>query len=158
MPPKRSHGARRPNSRPAGRPQFRPQPPPPAAASQDKEAPIELDGTVSAVLAGTMFRVKLRNGHEVLALDYEAWEDRAPAQLESIAREVAGEHGLRAVLAVHRIGRVEVGEAAVVIVAVGVHRDAAFVGARALIDRVKDEAWIWKKELRVGGEVWIEGC
>ena len=61
-------------------------------------------------------------------------------------------------LAVHRIGRVEVGEAAVVIVAVGVHRDAAFVGARALIDRVKDEAWIWKKELRVGGEVWIEGC
>lgn len=35
--------------------------------SQDKEAPIELDGTVSAVLAGTMFRVKLRNGHEVLA-------------------------------------------------------------------------------------------
>jgi molybdopterin synthase catalytic subunit len=98
------------------------------------------------------------HGHEVLALDYEAWEDRAPAQLESIAREVAGEHGLRAVLAVHRIGRVEVGEAAVVIVAVGVHRDAAFVGARALIDRVKDEAWIWKKELRVGGEVWIEGC
>lgn len=98
------------------------------------------------------------HGHEVLALDYEAWEDRAPAQLESIAREVAGEHGLRAVLAVHRIGRVEVGDAAVVIVAVGVHRDAAFVGARALIDRVKDEAWIWKKELRVGGEVWIEGC
>lgn len=98
------------------------------------------------------------HGHEVLALDYEAWEDRAPAQLESIAREVAGEHGLRAVLAVHRIGRVEVGEAAVVIVAVGVHRDAAFVGARALIDRVKDEAWIWKKELRAGGEVWIEGC
>lgn len=67
MPQKRSHGARRNNSRPAGRPQFRSQPPPPAPASQDKEAPIELDGTVSAVLAGTMFRVTLRNGHEVLA-------------------------------------------------------------------------------------------
>lgn len=98
------------------------------------------------------------HGHEVLALDYEAWEDRAPAQLETFAREAAAEHDLRAVLAVHRIGRVEVGEAAVVIVAVGVHRDAAFIGASALIDRVKDEAWIWKKELRVGGEVWIEGC
>jgi translation initiation factor IF-1 len=34
---------------------------------EDKEAPIELEGTVSAVLAGTMFRVTLRNGHEVLA-------------------------------------------------------------------------------------------
>lgn len=67
MPPKRSHGARRNTPRPAGRPQFRSQPPPPAPASQDREAPIELDGTVSAVLAGTMFRVKLRNGHEVLA-------------------------------------------------------------------------------------------
>ena len=98
------------------------------------------------------------HGHEVLALEYEAWEDKVPAQLEAFAREAAEEHGLRAALAVHRIGRVEVGEAAVVIVAVGVHRDAVFVGARALIDRVKDEAWIWKKELRVGGEVWIEGC
>lgn len=67
MPPKRSHGARRPPQRQGGRPQFRSQPPPPAPVSQDKEAPIELDGTVSAVLAGTMFRVKLRNGHEVLA-------------------------------------------------------------------------------------------
>lgn len=35
--------------------------------SEDKEQPIELEGTVSAVLAGTMFRVKLRNGHQVLA-------------------------------------------------------------------------------------------
>lgn len=67
MPPKRSHGARRNAPRPAGHPQVRSQPPPPAPVSQDKEAPIELDGTVSAVLAGTMFRVKLRNGHEVLA-------------------------------------------------------------------------------------------
>ncbi len=98
------------------------------------------------------------HGHEVLALEYEAWEDKVPDQLETFAREAAEAHDLRAVLAVHRVGRVEVGDAAVVIVAVGVHRDAAFLGARALIDRVKDEAWIWKKELRVGGEVWIEGC
>lgn len=39
----------------------------PAAAQPDREQPIELDGTVTAVLAGTMFRVKLRNGHQVLA-------------------------------------------------------------------------------------------
>src|SRR5437870_828866 len=42
-------------------------PGPERAEPDDKEAPIELDGTVSAVLAGTMFKVKLRNGHEVLA-------------------------------------------------------------------------------------------
>ena len=50
------------------------------------------------------------------------------------------------------------GGTAVVVVAVAPHRDAAFAGARELIDRIKDEAWIWKKELRVDGEVWIEGC
>lgn len=98
------------------------------------------------------------HGHEVLALEYEAWEDKAPAQLERFAREVAGEHGLGAALAVHRIGRVEVGEAAVVVVAIAIHRGAAFKAAEELINRVKSESWIWKKELRVGGEVWIEGC
>jgi translation initiation factor IF-1 len=51
-PPRRGYGGR---------------PGPEPVEPEDKEAPIELDGTVSAVLAGTMFRVKLRNGHEVLA-------------------------------------------------------------------------------------------
>jgi molybdopterin synthase catalytic subunit len=46
----------------------------------------------------------------------------------------------------------------VVIVAVAVHRGAAFQAAAALIDRVKAEGWIWKKELRTDGEIWIEGC
>ncbi len=59
---------------------------------------------------------------------------------------------------VHRTGRVPVGGTAVVVVAVAPHRDAAFAGARDLIDRIKAEAWIWKKELRSDGEVWIEGC
>jgi translation initiation factor IF-1 len=44
-----------------------PRPPAPQQTPDDKEAPIEIDGVVTAVLAGTMFRVKLRNGHEVLA-------------------------------------------------------------------------------------------
>jgi molybdopterin synthase catalytic subunit len=97
-------------------------------------------------------------GHEVLALEYEAWEDRTPAQLERIAHEVVEAHGLGAALAVHRTGRVEVGAPAVVVVAVAAHRDAAFAGARDLIDRVKAEAWIWKKELRADGEVWVDAC
>lgn len=97
-------------------------------------------------------------GHEVLALDYEAWQDRTPGQLQAIAAEVAARHGLGAALAVHRVGRVGVGEPAVVVAALAPHRDAAFSGARELIDRVKAEAWIWKKELRVDGELWVEGC
>jgi molybdopterin synthase catalytic subunit len=98
------------------------------------------------------------HGHEVLTLDYEAWEDRTPGQLHSIVAEVARTHGLRAAAGVHRTGSVPVGGTAVVVVAVAPHRDAAFAGARELIDRIKAEAWIWKKEVRADGEVWVEGC
>jgi molybdopterin synthase catalytic subunit len=98
------------------------------------------------------------HGHDVLSLDYEAWEDRTPAQLERIVGEVARAHGLRAAVGVHRTGSVPVGDTAVVVVAVAPHRDAAFAGARELIDRIKSEAWIWKKELRADGEVWVDGC
>jgi molybdopterin synthase catalytic subunit len=97
-------------------------------------------------------------GHEVLALEYEAWEEKVPSQLERIAREVAEAHGLGGALVVHRVGRVEVGQPAVIVVGVAAHRDAAFAGARDLIDRVKADAWIWKKELRADGELWVEGC
>lgn len=98
------------------------------------------------------------HGHEVLALEYEAWEERVVPQLRTITAEVCARHGLLAAVVVHRIGRVEVGRPAVVAAAVGVHREAAFRGTEELIGRVKDEGWIWKKELRSTGEVWVEGC
>lgn len=98
------------------------------------------------------------HGHEVLALEYEAWQDRTPAQLQRIAAEVADRHGLLGAAVVHRTGWVPVGATAVAVVAVSAHRGAAFAGASELIDRVKSEAWIWKKEHRVGGAVWVEGC
>lgn len=98
------------------------------------------------------------HGHDVLFLDYEAWEDRTPGQLSAICAEVAEAHGLGGVVGMHRIGRVDVGEPAVVVAAAAAHRDAAFAGARDLIDRIKAEAWIWKKEHRSDGEVWVEGC
>lgn len=98
------------------------------------------------------------HGHDVLALDYEAWEERVVPQMRTITAEVCAEHGLLAAVVVHRVGRVDVGHPAVVAAAVGVHRAAAFRGTEALIGRVKDEGWIWKKELRSSGEVWVEGC
>lgn len=97
------------------------------------------------------------HGHDVVGLDYEAWEERAAAHIDAIARSAASTHGLRAVAAVHRVGLV-VGDAAVVVVAAAPHRDAAFAGAREVIDRIKDEVPIWKKELRTDGAAWIEGC
>lgn len=92
------------------------------------------------------------------ALEYEAWETRTEAQLETIALEVARRHDLGAAVILHRVGRVPAGDVAVIVAAAAAHRDAAFVAARELIDRTKTEAWIWKREIGPAGEAWADGC
>jgi molybdopterin synthase catalytic subunit len=55
----------------------------------------------------------------------------------------------------HRVGALDVGETAVVIAAAAPHRAEAFTACRAAIDRLKERAPIWKKEVGEGGEVWL---
>ena len=58
---------------------------------------------------------------------------------------------------VHRLGRLEIGEASVLIMAAAPHRGPSFEAARAGIDRLKKTVPIWKKEFFVDGEVWVDG-
>ena len=58
----------------------------------------------------------------------------------------------------HRTGRLEVGDASIVIVAASAHRADAFAASRYIIERVKQIVPIWKHEHFSGGEVWIEGA
>jgi molybdopterin synthase catalytic subunit len=58
----------------------------------------------------------------------------------------------------HRIGRLEIGEASVAIVAASPHRGDAFSACRYAIERVKQIAPIWKHEHFEGGDVWLEGA
>ena len=97
-------------------------------------------------------------GREVLWLDYEAYEPLALKAFERIAGEAA-ERWPEARLAIHhRIGRVAIGEASVVIAAASPHRSEAFAACRYAIERLKQIAPIWKHEHFAGGEVWIEGA
>ncbi len=89
---------------------------------------------------------------EVSHLDYEAYAEMAEPLLRTIAAEEAARHGLCAVAVEHRVGRVALSEASVVVAASAPHRGEAFAGARAIIDRLKDEAPIFKRE---EGE-WLE--
>jgi molybdopterin synthase catalytic subunit len=84
---------------------------------------------------------------EVEALDYEAYTEMAVARLRAIGEEEVARHGLCAAALVHRVGRVPLSEPSVIVAASAPHRGEAFLGARALIDRVKAEAPIWKVEL-----------
>jgi molybdopterin synthase catalytic subunit len=94
---------------------------------------------------------------EVEALDYEAYAEMAEARLRAIGEEEAERHGLCAVALAHRTGSVALGEASVIVAASAPHRAEAFAGARALIDRVKAEAPIWKVELTPEGARRVEG-
>jgi molybdopterin converting factor subunit 1 len=95
---------------------------------------------------------------EVASLDYEAYREMARERIAAILAECAERHGLLAAAAEHRVGRVALGEPGVVVAVSAGHREEAFAGAREAIDRIKDEAPIWKRELDVGGAgAWVEG-
>jgi len=95
---------------------------------------------------------------EVPQLDYEAYAEMAEPKLRAIGEEVAAAYGLSAVALEHRTGRVSLGEPSVIVAASAPHRGEAFNGARALIDRVKAEAPIWKVEVdAAGGRTRVEG-
>ena len=96
-------------------------------------------------------------GRAVTGLAYSAYRRMALASLERIAGELeSATPGLRLGI-VHRLGKVPVGEASVVIAAAAPHREAAFTAARAALERLKRETPIWKRESYAdGGSAWRE--
>ncbi|MFQ6111196.1 MAG: molybdenum cofactor biosynthesis protein MoaE, partial [Nitrospinota bacterium] len=75
-----------------------------------------------------------------------------------IGREIAERFGVEHLAMIHRVGRLEVGENAVVIAAAAPHRDEAFKACRYAIDRLKEVVPIWKKEVTEEGDYWVEEC
>ncbi|MEA2178704.1 MAG: MoaE-MoaD fusion protein [Solirubrobacteraceae bacterium] len=90
---------------------------------------------------------------EVDQLEYEAYAEMAEPMLRSIAAEEATRHGLTAVAVEHRVGTVPLSHPSVIVAASGPHRQETFAGARAIIDRLKAEAPIFKRE----PEGWVKG-
>ena len=83
---------------------------------------------------------------EVDALEYEAYREMAEPKIAEIVARAIERHGLTAAAAEHRIGTVPLSEPSVAIAVSAAHRDAAFAGAREIIDEIKARAPIWKKE------------
>jgi molybdopterin converting factor subunit 1 len=94
---------------------------------------------------------------DVDELEYEAYREMAEERIAAIVTEAIDRHGLEAAAAEHRLGSVPVGEASVLVAASAAHRAEAFAGAREIIDRIKEEAPIWKKEIEGGEQRWVKG-
>jgi molybdopterin synthase catalytic subunit len=96
-------------------------------------------------------------GRRVRYIEYEAFEALAVKTFERIAVEIAGEWPAASVGILHRIGRLQIGEASVAIVAATAHRAEAFRVCRYAIERVKQVAPVWKHEYFEDGDDWTEG-
>jgi molybdopterin synthase catalytic subunit len=94
-------------------------------------------------------------GKTIVRLEYEAYRPMAERKLAEIGEGIAGEIAGARVAIVHRLGKLTVGEAAVVIAASAPHRAQAFDACRAAIDRLKESVPIWKKEIADDGEEWV---
>jgi len=133
--------------------------------------PLELERIAAALAANgadpgadgavVTFLGLVRNhnaGRSVRYLEYEAYEPLALKAFERIAGEIRDRWPSVRLALHHRIGRLNIGEASVAIVARSPHRDDAFAACRYTIERVKQIAPIWKREFFDGGDVWVEGA
>lgn len=110
--------------------------------------------------AAVVFEGVVRNqtrGRKTLYLDYEAYEEMALREMNSLAEQAPERFAVREVSIVHRLGRLRVGETSVLIVVASAHRAAAFDACRWLIDTLKRTVPIWKKEFFEDGAVWADG-
>jgi MoaE-MoaD fusion protein len=94
---------------------------------------------------------------EVEKLEYEAYVEMAEEKMAAIVADAVDRHGLCAAAAEHRVGEVPLSEPSVAVAVSAPHRGEAFAGGREIIDRLKAEAPIWKKEIEGGEERWVEG-
>jgi len=138
-------------------------PPVSGGAFRLTEGPVNLTAVVVEVVderAGAIatflgtVRAQSR-GREVIALEYEAYEDMAEQVMAEIADEVEERYDLCKVAISHRTGRVEVGGTSVAIAVSAPHRQDALAACADVIEALKARVPLWKKELYEGGEEWI---
>jgi molybdopterin synthase catalytic subunit len=111
-----------------------------------------------AVFLGTTRAEARADGVELAALDYEAYPEMASRQLEDLAARARGRWPILRLALLHRTGRVALGEPSVLIAVSTPHRSEAFDSCRWLIDTLKSEAAIWKKEVWADGKgTWVNG-
>ncbi|HLX57722.1 MAG TPA: molybdenum cofactor biosynthesis protein MoaE [Ktedonobacteraceae bacterium] len=96
-------------------------------------------------------------GKQIRYLEYDVYPEMAIQQIHAIVVEAHKRWSVERVAVAHRIGRLEIGEASVIIVVASPHRAEAFDACRYIIDTLKTTVPIWKKEVATNGEEWVEG-
>lgn len=96
------------------------------------------------------------DGRAVTGMEYEAYEPMAEKEMARIEDDLAARHPAARLVMRHRIGRLRVGEVAVVVAASAPHREEAFAACRAGIEEIKARVPVWKREWGPDGSVWVD--
>lgn len=119
-----------------------------------KQMNLEGCGAVVSFLGIT----RPKNGDsEVIQLEFDAWADKLPVVLHRLAEEAIANFGIISVAMAHRVGIVKANEDIVAIHVGSAHRKAAFKACEWLIDELKNQAPLWKKEVTNDGAKWMPG-
>ncbi len=141
---------------------------PPVAGGSDRhvrllDESLSLDRVVAAVSGSGMggivtFTGAVRRhsrGTTVERLEYSAYDAMATREMTRLCDEIEAEMPGTKLAVEHRVGKLDIGDLAVVIAAAAPHRAEAFAACRAMIDRLKDRVPIWKKEFGEDGAEWV---
>jgi molybdopterin synthase catalytic subunit len=97
-----------------------------------------------------------RKKEKVLRLEYEAHEILASQTIEKIIGELKAKHDIIDAVVEHRVGFVQVGEEVMYVLVASKHRNEGRKALAELVDRVKQEVPIWKKEITEKTAYWVE--
>ncbi len=127
------------------------------------DQPLSLEPLVNAVTGPSSGAVaaflgvvrEQTRGRQVRYLEYEAYREMAIPKMHEIAEEIRQKWQVDEIAMVHRIGRLQIGEASVAIAVSAPHRHSALAACAYAIDRLKETVPIWKKEVWTDGEEWV---
>ena len=97
-----------------------------------------------------------RGAEKVLRIEYEAHETLAPKTIEKIIEDLKRKHKIIDAIVEHRVGTVQVGEDVMYALVASKHREEGFQALTELVERVKHEAPIWKKEITEKASYWVQ--
>lgn len=114
------------------------------------------DAGALATFAGTV-RAETSDGRRLVALEYDAYDAMASEQLESLRQRAMKSFAILDAIVVHRLGRLELGETSILVVVAAAHRADAFEACRWIVDAVKADVPIWKKNIWTDGKAeWVD--
>lgn len=126
-------------------------------ALDEQEVAARVEGPDAGGIVSFVGRVRNHaRGQSIEHLEYEAYPAMAEREMEKIVDEAAAKWPGTRVAIAHRVGHLEIGDAAVVVVAASAHRGEAFEACRFAIDTLKITVPIWKREVATDGAYWVD--